>query len=240
MTGRRPTGRPTILKSKARGRPVGNTGAETRERIVQTAASMFALHGLRNVSMNDIAGACGMSGPAIYNYFASKDVLYIEIICTMFGEITSALAKALNTNEGLFASLDRVLDICLEIYRDDQVLARLGAEAALEAARAPDRYPQFRPARRELDVLFIGSVTRGVASGELPRDTDIEETGAVLASIVLSGISARTLVAPSLEEFRRTIAAFRGLTRAMLGRPAGLRDTPVTLAVVPRREESSG
>ena len=240
MTGRRSPGRSTILKPKTRGRPIGNTGAETRTRIVQTAASMFALHGVRNVSLNDIAGACGMSGPAIYNYFLSKDVLYIEIVSTMYKEIATAFAKAFETGDGLFDSLDRLLDTCLVIYREDQVLARLGIEASLEGARAPDRYPEFGRARREIDVLFIGAVARAVASGELLRDTDVEETGAMLASIVMSGIGSRTLAAPSIPEFRRTIDACRSLTRTMLGGLAGLRDLPVTLAVVPKPGKGSG
>ena len=72
-------GRTSILKRKAPGRPVGNTGAQTRERIVQTAAAMFALQGLQNVSLNQVAGACGLTAPAIYNYFPSKDALYVEM-----------------------------------------------------------------------------------------------------------------------------------------------------------------
>jgi AcrR family transcriptional regulator len=204
--------RTSILKRKAPGRPVGNTGSQTRERIVQTAAAMFALQGLQNVSLNQVAGACGLTAPAIYNYFPSKDALYVEIISTMYDEITAAFSKAFTPDGGLFAAIDRVLDVCLVVYRDDQVLQRLGAEAALEAVRAPDRYPEYRAARAKLETLFVGAVEAAVAAGELSNDVDIEETGALLCSLIMSGIGARALQAmSSASEFRRTIEAFRKL-----------------------------
>ena len=229
----------TILKRKAPGRPVGATGAATRERILQTSASMFALHGLQNVSLAEIAGACGMTAPAIYNHFSSKDVIFIEVVRTMYDEILLAFVAALDTDLGLNASLDRVLDTCLEIYREDQVLARLGQEATLLAARSPGHYPEFQELKGKLQALFTGAVARGVKSGELSIDTDVEETGAVLHHLILGGISGRSLAAPSEAQFRRTIEAFRHL---MTRRPAELarKDGQVVLSVVPQSSEQKG
>jgi AcrR family transcriptional regulator len=44
-----------------------------RQQILDTAASLFAERGFHGVSVHDIGGACGISGPALYKHFAGKD-----------------------------------------------------------------------------------------------------------------------------------------------------------------------
>ncbi len=44
-----------------------------RQQILDTAATLFAERGFHGVSVHDIGGACGISGPALYKHFESKD-----------------------------------------------------------------------------------------------------------------------------------------------------------------------
>lgn len=44
-----------------------------RDQILHTAATLFAESGFHGVSVHDIGAACGISGPAIYKHFTSKD-----------------------------------------------------------------------------------------------------------------------------------------------------------------------
>ena len=44
-----------------------------RQQILDTAATLFAERGFHGVSVHDIGGACGISGPALYKHFAGKD-----------------------------------------------------------------------------------------------------------------------------------------------------------------------
>ena len=46
-----------------------------RTQILDTAAGLFAARGFHGVSVHDIGAACGISGPAIYKHFASKDAI---------------------------------------------------------------------------------------------------------------------------------------------------------------------
>ena len=52
----------------------------TLERIKQKAHDLVMQYGIRSVSMDDIAGALGMSKKTIYHYFADKDELIEAII----------------------------------------------------------------------------------------------------------------------------------------------------------------
>ncbi|MGA8847058.1 MAG: helix-turn-helix domain-containing protein, partial [Nocardioides sp.] len=54
-----------------------------REQILSTAATLFARRGFHGVSVVDIGAACGVSGPALYKHFASKDQILAEMLVSI-------------------------------------------------------------------------------------------------------------------------------------------------------------
>ena len=52
--------------------------AERRLQLVRAASRLFAERGFRAVSMEDLAAEAGVSGPAVYRHFASKEALLAE------------------------------------------------------------------------------------------------------------------------------------------------------------------
>jgi AcrR family transcriptional regulator len=54
-----------------------------REQILATAADLFAARGFHGVSVVDIGAACGISGPALYKHFASKDAVLAEMLVSI-------------------------------------------------------------------------------------------------------------------------------------------------------------
>jgi len=51
-----------------------------RDEILETAAELFAARGFHGVSVADIGAACGISGPALYKHFPSKDAVLAEML----------------------------------------------------------------------------------------------------------------------------------------------------------------
>jgi AcrR family transcriptional regulator len=51
-----------------------------REQILRAAAQLFAERGSRAVGVDDIGAAVGVTGPAIYRHFASKDAMLAEML----------------------------------------------------------------------------------------------------------------------------------------------------------------
>jgi AcrR family transcriptional regulator len=51
-----------------------------REQILRAAAQLFAERGSRAVGVDDIGAAVGVTGPAIYRHFASKDAILAEML----------------------------------------------------------------------------------------------------------------------------------------------------------------
>ncbi|WP_020499739.1 TetR family transcriptional regulator [Sciscionella marina] len=51
-----------------------------REQILDAAAGLFATHGYHGVGIDDIGAAVGISGPALYRHFRSKDAMLSEML----------------------------------------------------------------------------------------------------------------------------------------------------------------
>ncbi|OVZ54382.1 TetR family transcriptional regulator [Pigmentiphaga sp. NML080357] len=65
-------------KKRRPGRPP--VVADARERILLEASKLFAQSGYENSSIHELAAAIGMTKPAIYHYFATKQDIYDAII----------------------------------------------------------------------------------------------------------------------------------------------------------------
>ena len=52
--------------------------AETRRRIVKTAAAEFRRHGIAETGLSDVMAVAGLTHGGFYRHFASKDQLVAE------------------------------------------------------------------------------------------------------------------------------------------------------------------
>jgi AcrR family transcriptional regulator len=88
-----------------------------REQILDRAAELFAARGFHGVSVHDVGAACGISGPALYRHFASKDAMLGEMLVgiseRLLAEARARLRKASAPNDALDALLDWHIDFAL-------------------------------------------------------------------------------------------------------------------------------
>lgn len=68
----------------APGIPLDNR-SERRDQILAAAAELFARHGFHGVGIDDIGAAVGISGPALYRHFRSKDAMLGEMLTSISG-----------------------------------------------------------------------------------------------------------------------------------------------------------
>jgi len=197
------------LTAKSLGRPEGVSGEDTRARLLEVAATLFARQGYRGVSLSQIAGAAGLSAPAIYNYFGSKDDLFIETACDMYDEICEAFAQAAEGPGTWQEKVSRILVTCEELYREDEVLQQFGSVVGAEASRRPEEYARVFAARLQIDRIFQDIIEGAVEANDLPPSTNIKVTGDLLMSLIMNGIAGRTLTSPKKKDFKELISAFR-------------------------------
>ncbi|MCW2795879.1 TetR/AcrR family transcriptional regulator [Nocardioides sp.] len=61
--------------------------ASRRDQILATAAELFAARGFHGVSVADLGAACGISGPALYKHFPSKDSVLADMLVSISEEL---------------------------------------------------------------------------------------------------------------------------------------------------------
>ncbi|HZH27712.1 MAG TPA: TetR/AcrR family transcriptional regulator [Azospirillaceae bacterium] len=83
-------------QARRRRRLVGSPeGAQSRDRIVQHAAALFAARGYDATSMRDIAAAAGLMTASIYYHFQSKEDLFIAVHGHSMDRMVEALRGAM-------------------------------------------------------------------------------------------------------------------------------------------------
>ncbi|MFJ2759302.1 TetR/AcrR family transcriptional regulator [Nocardioides sp. NPDC087217] len=88
-----------------------------REQILDTAAELFAARGFHGVSVSELGAACGISGPALYKHFPSKDAMLAEMLVSISQELLREgrvrVKGASSTDEAIEALIDWHVDFAL-------------------------------------------------------------------------------------------------------------------------------
>jgi AcrR family transcriptional regulator len=77
-----------------------------RDQILATAADLFATKGFHGVSVGEIGKACGISGPALYKHFESKDA----VLAAMLVGISERLLEEGRTRVAAVGSAQQALE----------------------------------------------------------------------------------------------------------------------------------
>src|ERR1700683_5000893 len=73
-----------ILKNA--GKPARETEKPPRERILEAARELFYAHGIRGVSVDEIAAAAQTNKMTLYRHFVSKDLLVADYLRMLSAE----------------------------------------------------------------------------------------------------------------------------------------------------------
>ncbi len=165
----------------------GNTRRNhRREQIIDSAAELFANLNFHQVLMDDVARRANLAKGTIYNYFKTKEELYLAIISDRLQHLLEILQRRVDTrNDSLtnlrrmivhlysfFAKYSHFFDIW---YREK---ARLDLKGESQIAR------QYQELRR----LFVAVLQKGISDGIL-----IEHDSDFVADLIMGLIDAAVL-----------------------------------------------
>ncbi|MGC4959525.1 TetR/AcrR family transcriptional regulator [Actinomadura citrea] len=96
------------------GSPRERYRAQVRAEIKERAWEQIAAAGASALSLNAIAKRMGMSGPALYRYYAGRDELITELVRDAYRSLAGALRSASETGAGLAGLAQTVRGWALE------------------------------------------------------------------------------------------------------------------------------
>jgi AcrR family transcriptional regulator len=135
----------------------------TRERILASAARLFAEHGFERSSMPAIAKASGITAGAIYKHFRSKGELLLEVVRRSF-ESTPLFIQ--NGASGTAAALPRLASL----YTEPEL--KLVRQLSIEVHSAASKDAEIRKLLARSNAVLIQHVRDTIAMAQ--REGQIE------------------------------------------------------------------
>ena len=91
---------------------------EPRDRIVEGAAQLFKVYGIRSVTMDLIAGNLGISKRTIYEVFADKDELLVSVLQLMAEKQKILVSNILEDSANAIHAIFRLLESSRDHFQD--------------------------------------------------------------------------------------------------------------------------
>ena len=165
-----------------------------RDAILQTTDALVADHGLRSVTMSQIAEQTGIGRATLYKYFPDVEAILIAWHERQITGHLEHLAEVRDRPGGAGERLEAVLDAYALISHGSHG----HHDGALEALLHRDE--QVGRAQHQLHEMIRELLRAGVATGDLRNDVALDE----LASYCLHALSAANAL-PSKAAVRRLV-----------------------------------
>jgi AcrR family transcriptional regulator len=200
----------------ATGPDPSNAKPTRRDQILTAAAELFARRGFHGVSIDDIGAAVGISGPALYRHFRSKDAMLGEMLTSISDYLLAGAQRTLDGEpdqppERVLADLIRFqVDFAL----DNPALITV-QERSLTVLAEPDRR-KVRAMQRRYVELWVRTIMALV-----PEAT---EAGARAAAHAVFGLINSTPHSAYLDRAEMAALLYR-MSMAALTTPGSLTPT---------------
>jgi TetR/AcrR family transcriptional regulator, cholesterol catabolism regulator len=152
-----------------------------RKKIIAEARRNFFTHGIRGVTMDDLAGELGMSKKTLYAHFPSKTALVKSMIVEKLREVESELEEMTSECSTDFPGvLQRILALLQR--HTGEIKAPFLRDILREA---PETFKLVETRRRELLQRFFGKILgEGRRAGTIREDIPAELIMEILLSAV--------------------------------------------------------
>lgn len=153
-------------------------GKASKARLLAAAISEFARRGYHDVRISDIVAAAGLTQPAFYLYFSSKEAIFIEITEIFHNRVRVLIDNSLLDSGrevgDIFVNIKTNLKIFFDFLAADPDLTRVGLF--------------IDPNRTQVKASMVQMIKRNLVkeqqAGYFRGDLDMEFTAECLVSMV--------------------------------------------------------
>jgi AcrR family transcriptional regulator len=175
---------PQHTASRGPGRPPAAKAAETRERIVQAAREVFSELGYDAATFQAIAVRADLTRPAINHYFASKRVLWREVVEQTNSQVVSTGMARAQGETGLVRRLSSFFSAAMQADTEDRSAAAFLVTSVLESQRHPELRDDEHDSLKNSRAFVSWAVNDAIERGELTTDTDVNHLAEMLVAVM--------------------------------------------------------
>lgn len=187
---------------------------ERRKQLLDVAMTAFAATGYHGTSMNDVARAAGVTKPVLYQHFASKRDLYVELVDDVANRLANNVVGAADAAD---TAVERTVNALSAYFRfveenqrefqllfgraasrdEDTVNGSQMVESRMSATIAEILRRWLDVAEVEIYARAIVAMSEGVCRHWLTQSDrpSVEELAEQLAGLILTGLQGLIEVA---------------------------------------------
>jgi len=146
---------------------------DTKAKLIEIATEMFAQNGYENTSMREIAERAGISKPAIYYYFKSKEELFLEMLKTTFQKFVKSIDEVFTSDLSPKEKLLNLIIAMFEKTKEKPEIFRIIHSINLEDIKidiALNFRERFKFIRDNLKKIFDDGVKKGLFRNDIDMD----------------------------------------------------------------------
>jgi AcrR family transcriptional regulator len=196
------------------GRPVGASGAETRQRIIVATMRCVAEVGYSKATIREIARMANVTSASLYNYFPNKSELIKATIAARADAAMPRLRQAAEGPGDVVDRLDAVLDECGRLMREYPDLAAFEFAIRAENVIPLDGGQAESGGFEAFREIIEGVVDDAYRRGELGGHPDPRATVAAIYALIY-GLTELAATLP-LEDYQAALSSAKVLLRGML------------------------
>jgi enoyl-CoA hydratase/carnithine racemase/AcrR family transcriptional regulator len=151
-------GTPPAGQVGRRPRPRARSPRTTRDKLLEAAAALFAERGYRVVTLDDIGGAVGISGPAVYRHFKSKESLLGELLVDVSERLLANAQDRAGAATGPAEALVALVDFHAEFAVENPALITVQSREL--CSLAPEDQHRVRRLQRSYVEFWADAILR--------------------------------------------------------------------------------
>ncbi len=146
-----------------------------RELLISVAVKVFARKGFHASKMQDIADEAGIGKGTIYEYFKTKDELFLAVYDKWMDDYEAAMNKAVESHSNPITTADAIIDTAIEFYETHAEHAAILLEFWAHALRSDDTHFLERICQMKSKLAEIGSsITKKLIKLKAFTEVDVE------------------------------------------------------------------
>jgi AcrR family transcriptional regulator len=127
--------------------------AQTRARLLDAAAAVFARKGLVAASLDEVAEEAGLTKGAVYSNFAGKDDLIDALLKERLDKPLGEIAAKVDPDAPVPEQAAQAEALFRAVWDRERDMFLLGLEFSIHRARNPDSVPMYRGDRDLQDAM---------------------------------------------------------------------------------------
>jgi AcrR family transcriptional regulator len=167
-----------LLKSKE---------AAMRDFILNCSESLFTLNGYKNTSMDLIAENCEISKPTLYNYFESKNALFMGLYARFQEEIAEKGKKLMGQKKNKHLIIEEIIDLSLSLMQEKRNFLKMMIRehhVAIQECDNIEEHMNFELRRREEVSKGLGDFMKDIVRPEVLKEFGVVMVGTTLSSLL--------------------------------------------------------